>query len=178
MTRAGRRAALAALTGLALALASGCATRPTAEPGWISGKLALRVDATASEAAQSLSTDFDLRGDAQAGELRLSTPLGTVIALARWAPGRASLQTSDGEKPFADLDALAQETLGVAVPLRALPDWLHGQPWSGAPSTPEGRGVFEQLGWRIDVARYGEGWLEVSRAAAPAVRLRARLEKS
>ena len=178
MKRGRRRAALTVLGAIALAGLVGCATHPPADSGWISGKLALRVAASAGQPAQSLSTDFDLRGDADQGELRLSTPLGTLIALARWAPGSASLKTSEGEKPYADLDALARETLGVVMPLRALPDWLHGQPWRGAPSTDAGSGAFEQLGWRVDAARYGEGWLEVSRAAAPAVSLRARLEKS
>jgi outer membrane lipoprotein LolB len=156
---------------LVLLLAGGCASVP-APPDALSGRLAVRVEAAPPK---SVSTQFELRGDAARGELTLTTALGTTLARARWQPGDVQLITPDGEQRFADLDALAQETLGERLPLGALFDWLRGRPWSGAPSTPLPVG-FEQLGWRVDVARYADGVVDASRAAAPAVTVRARLD--
>jgi len=168
-----RRAAAALLLA---ALAAGCATHRPEGADWLTGKLSVKVDATDTQPQRSLSSGFELRGDAESGELRLTSPLGTLVALARWAPGEAVLSASDGERRFADLDELARESLGEALPLRALPSWLRGKPWPGAPSQ-DVVGGFEQLGWQVGLARYAEGWLEVSRKAAPAVTLRARLER-
>jgi outer membrane lipoprotein LolB len=123
-----------------------------------------------------LNSAFELRGDGERGELRLNSPLGTVLAAAYWAPGEARLVTPEGERSYADLEALSREALGEALPLRALPAWLRGQPWAGSASQRNGAG-FEQLGWQIDLERFGEGWVELTRAAPPAVLLRARLER-
>jgi outer membrane lipoprotein LolB len=172
-----RRAGLAGLLA-ALALAA-CASVPVPPVGSISGRLALNVEAQPDRPAQSLSAAFELRGDAERGELHLSTSLGTTLAEATWAPGRARLVTPQSEMRFDDLDALAREVFGEALPLRALPDWLRGRPWSGAaeaarPLQP-GPG-FEQLGWTIDLGRFDSGLLQAQRTAAPAVRLRAQLD--
>lgn len=172
MIRWCRRAAAAAL----LAVLAGCATPPPAGSDWLSGRLSVKVEALAERPARSISSGFELRGDAEQGELRLTSPLGTLVAAAHWSPGVARLVTSDGETSYPDLDALAREALGEALPLRALPAWLRGQPWPGAASQATAAG-FEQLGWQIGLARYAEGWLEVTRAAAPAVTVRARLER-
>ena len=168
MTAVRRRTALA-LAGLALLAA--CATKPPADA--VSGRLALKVDAGADTPARSLSSAFELRGDGERGELTLSSPLGTVVARARWAPGEATLATHEGERRFDDLDALARDTFGEILPLRALPDWLQGRPWAGAADQPLQPGAgFVQLGWQIDLARFGAGQLQARRDAPPAVRLR------
>ncbi len=168
------------LAALALALA-GCAAVPPAPPGSqaLSGRLALQVEAMPDRPAQSISASFDLRGSAEQGELRLSTPLGTTLAAAFWGPGEARLVTPQGEKRFEDLDALSRDAFGESLPLRALPDWLQGRPWPGAPGQVQplhpGPG-FMQLGWTIDLARFDSGHLQASRAGPPAVRLRAQLD--
>ena len=166
-----RHAAFAA----ALWLFGGCASvsRPPPE---LAGRLSVRVEAHDAQPARSVNTQFELRGDASAGELQLSTPFGSTAAQARWRPGQAELVTSDGTRRFADLDALAQELLGEALPLAALIDWLRGRAWNGAPSVPFDGG-FEQLGWRIDLSRFAEGWVIAARERAPALSVRARLEK-
>jgi outer membrane lipoprotein LolB len=158
---------------LIAALAGGCATVPN-EPA-LSGRLSLQVAASAAEPARGFNASFDLRGTAEAGELRLSTPLGPQIAAARWAPGEVRLRTNDGERRYPSLDALAQDALGEPVPLQALPHWLRGQPWPGAAATSAGDG-FEQLGWTLDLSRRAEGFITAVRAQAPAVTLRIRLE--
>lgn len=174
-----RRAGLAGLLA-ALALA-GCASVTLPPAGSVSGRLALSVEAQPDRPAQSLSAAFELRGDAERGELLLSTPLGTTLAEATWAPGQARLITPQSDARFDDLDALARQVFGEALPLRALPDWLRGRPWSGAaeaarPLQP-GPG-FEQLGWTIDLGRFGGGLLQAKRDAPPAVRLRAQLDSA
>jgi outer membrane lipoprotein LolB len=162
----------------ALALAAtGCATREPApaKAGWTSGRLSVTVAAHEQTPVRSLSASFDLRGDGERGELRLSTPLGTQLAAARWAPGEAWLATPGGQARFADLDALARDAFGEAVPLQALPDWLAARPWPGASFRPSPVG-FEQLGWVIDTAGFGDGRIEAVRETPPRVQMRARLD--
>lgn len=137
--------------------------------------MAVRVAATPEHIAQSFTAIFDLRGSAEAGELRLSSTLGTRLATASWGPGLALLQTKDGERRFADVDELSRQALGEALPLTALTDWLAGRPWTGAPSRADASG-FEQLGWQIDLSRRSEGAVAFDRAAAPAVQVRVRLD--
>lgn len=176
MKAAGRRAAIfASSLGAALALA-GCATTPrppaSGEAPWTSGRLSVRID---SNPVQNVSAGFELRGNHSSGELRLNSPLGTRLAAARWSPGSAVLTDSQGEQTYANLDDLSRRALGEALPLAALPDWLAGRPWPQAPHRSN-RGGFEQLGWQISLVRRAEGFIEASRAAAPAVMLRVKLD--
>ena len=155
-----------------------CATRPpTIETmPWTSGRLSVKVDATLEQAARSVSASFDLRGSDQNGELRLVSPLGTLIAVATWTPDQARLATPEGTQTYPDLDALSRQALGEALPLRALPDWLAGRPWRGAASQVATSG-FEQLGWQVDLARFADGWVDARRNEPPAVLVRARLQR-
>lgn len=176
MTLAARVAAL----GSALVLAA-CAVVPPAPVAGdtLSGRLAVKVDGVNGAAARSVSAAFELTGDPRTGRLNLSTPLGSVLAQARWAPGSVVLVTPQGERQFADLDALTGEVLGESLPVAALFDWLRGRPWAGAPSTvkvpPAGPG-FDQLGWAVDLARFDESWVIATRQAAPTVVVRAKLD--
>ncbi len=168
-----------ALPLLALALLGACTTPPRGhdDAPWVSGRLSLRSEASPTQVAQSVSAAFELQGDGHSGELRLSSPLGTRLATARWAPGLAVLTTSDGESHFRDLDELSERALGEALPLAALADWLAGRPWGGAAHAPGANGSFEQLGWHIDLKRRAEGWIELRRLAPPAVRMRVKLDE-
>jgi outer membrane lipoprotein LolB len=164
----------AACLALAAALA-GCATpRAPTTADELSGRLSVRVE---SQPPRSVNSAFELRGNAERGELVLTSPLGNTMAQARWSPGSAELQTSDGTRRFADLDSLAYEALGEALPLAALFDWLRGRPWSGAQSTKSAAG-FAQLGWNVSLERLAEGWVVATRSRAPAVTVRARLESA
>lgn len=170
-----RRATLA----LAAAWLAGCATpqRAPGEAPWTTGRLSVRVDATPTQASQSMSAGFELRGGGDSGELRLNSPLGTRVATARWAPGQAVLQTPEGEQRFTDLDELSRRALGESLPLAALPDWLAARPWPGAGHTAGAEG-FEQLGWQVQLARRAEGWIEAQRIALPVVRVRVKLDEA
>ena len=174
-----RRASLA-LAALALGVLPGCAslTPPHAEGTRVlTGRLSVRVD---SQPVRALSAAFELSGDARTGALVLTSPLGSTMAQARWTPGDALLETPGAQTRYPDLDTLAERALGERVPLAALFDWLRGRPWGGAPSAalPDGEPGFMQIGWRVGLARYAEGWVDARRDAAPAVTVRARLDPS
>ena len=177
MIQAARRAAQTALLALAVVALAACATPPPAGApnDLISGRLSLQVAANADRVAQNMSAAFELQGRAEEGELRLISPLGTQLAAARWAPGRASLQTSQGTQAYGNLDELSRQALGEVVPLAALPSWLAGQPWSGLPHQWQDQG-FEQAGWQVLLARQAEGLIEARRTQPSAVVLRVRLD--
>jgi len=145
----------------------------------LSGKLSVQVDAedgSPDGRKRGGSGAFELIGGPVAGQLELSTPLGSLVARASWNKDQVLLKTPDGERSYADLDALTREMLGEPIPVAALFDWMRGRAWPDAPSTPLDAG-FEQLGWRIDLTRFADGVLIATRTAAPTVVLRARIEK-
>ncbi len=167
-----------------LTLMAGCAAvqrsspAPAGEP--LSGRLSVRVEGVDGAAARSLSASFELQGDAQNGSLNLATPLGTVLAQARWAPRQVVLATPKGESTFPDLDALTREVLGETVPVVALFDWLRGRPWPGAASTalvPATEPGFQQLGWAVNLTRFDRAAVTAQRDRAPAVTVRAQLDR-
>jgi len=148
----------------------------------LSGRLAVRIeaDANTNTAARSESVTFDLQGNAEAGRLNLSTPLGSVLAQARWAPGAVVLATPQGERRFADMDGLTREVLGESVPVIALFDWLRGRPWPGAPSVASqapAEAGFAQLGWSVSLARLDDGLIVARRERSPIVTVRAKLDR-
>jgi len=173
------------LRGVVLAvttLATACTTVPPAPSeasDVLSGRLALRVEPVANEAPRSVSAAFDLRGDSRAGSLGLSTPLGSMLAQARWSPAEVVLTTPRETRRFASLDALTREALGESVPIEAWFDWLRGRPWPGAPSTPleaaptspssSSAPGFRQLGWRVDLSQFAAGTIAATREAPPPV---------
>ena len=143
---------LAALIALLLAA---CATppRPVVPAGsqaW-TGRLALTVE---GQAAQSFSAGFELTGAPTAGELRLTNPLGGIVAVLAWSPGSATLRSGGKTQQFDSLEALAQEATGAPIPIAALFDWLAGK------ATPV-------AGWQADVTQVGEGRLRARRVDPP-----------
>jgi len=167
--------------GLALAGAIvGCASVGERRADALSGRLSVRVETHSGEPARTFSAEFELVGNAERGSLSLSTPLGTVIAEARWSPQQVLLVTSRGQTTYAGLPALTRELLGEALPVAALFDWLRGRPWpateSLATQPPEEMG-FQQLGWQVTLARFGEGVVVARRAEAPAVTVMARMDR-
>ncbi len=168
MSRACRGAALALA-----ALLAACASLPPPPGERFEGRIAVRVE---GDAQRSFSAGFELAGSSDSGRLVLTTPLGSQAAVADWSAGRARLRSGGEERIYPDLDSLAQEALGEAVPLAALYDWLRGSAWPGAESraTPAG---FEQLGWRVDLSRRAEGWVIAQRDAPLPVSVRIKLEE-
>lgn len=165
--------------GLVLA---GCTTLKPAIEGLAvaaSGRLAIRIDAIEPDAqARSSTAFFELLGQPERGELRLSNSLGTLLAVAYWQPGEAWLRAEGKTRRFNDLDELTREMVGEPLPVAALFDWLQGRPWAGASSEPlpDGEAGFAQLGWRVQLAQAGEGLISAVRPAPPTVTVRARLD--
>ena len=166
-----------ALLGVATAVLAGCATRQPTPPGGdvLTGRLILQIGASASQPSRQWSAGFELRGSARKGELDLTSPLGTVVAQARWQPGQAELLQGAESMRFEGLAELSRQLLGEAVPLEALFDWLKGRPAPQTPHQPTSSG-FVQQGWNIEITGLPEGVFVARRASSPAITLRARLE--
>lgn len=161
---------------LAVALA-GCAQLPKAPPAdtteaRLGGRISVTVAGDQHNRGTGGAASFELFGGPDAGRLELTSPLGTLVARATWAPGLVALTTPDGERRFDNLDVLTRELLGEAVPVAALFDWLRARPWPAAPHEKTANG-FEQLGWRIEPKLPA---LVATRLAAPVVTLRAKLD--
>jgi len=169
------RRALAGPALLLLALLAACATPPVPAPDALWGRLSVVIESFGTQPARQAGAGFELSGNARQGELSLSTPVGSLLARARWAPGRVELQSAEGSREFASLEELSEAVLGERLPLQALADWLRGRPWDGAAHATHSSG-FEQLGWVVQTDRLADRLVVARRTAAPAMTLRARLE--
>ena len=116
------------------------------QEGW-QGRLSVRVDAAP---VQTLSAAFDLRGHPDQGELTLTSPLGTMVAQARWAPDSVEWRTTSETRSFPSLDAMAVQLTGTALPMAALFDWLHGIPTRAD-------------GWEPDLKEFDQGRISAHR---------------
>ncbi|MEO6291659.1 MAG: outer membrane lipoprotein LolB [Burkholderiaceae bacterium] len=145
----------ALLTLFAIFLIAGCATNTPArgKNGTLNaentvnqvnfsrqGRIAIRVD---SEPAQSLSGAFTLNGNAQNGDLSLSTPLGSILAELSWTPQQAVLKANNETRRFDSTDTLMLQVTGTVLPLAALFDWLAGR---DAPAA----------GWQVDLTQMND----------------------
>jgi outer membrane lipoprotein LolB len=104
--------------------------------------------------SQSFAASFELRGNAQAGELTLATPIGSTLAVLEWAPGSATLRRDGEIQQFDSVEDLVTRATGAAIPLAALFDWLRGI------ETPAS-------GWRPDLSQLGQGRLAALRLQPP-----------
>jgi len=164
--RRGRRGILAA-GGAALLLASGCAqlptgARPEGSAAW-SGRMSLRID---SQPIQTFSALFELRGSPEAGELSLTSPIGSTLAQLHWSPGEALLKNGSEVRRYESVDALIEAATGAAIPVGALFGWLAGRD----DRVP---------GWRPDLAQVANGRLQATREnPGPTADLRIVFERS
>lgn len=148
-------------------LLAGCASPPRAvnppeQPtaSW-TGRLSLRVDADPSS---SFTAGFELKGNAQAGELLLYAPLGATIAQLAWTPTDARLRTNGAERGFVSLDALVKAATGTELPVGSIFLWLAGENASVD-------------GWQADLGDLSRGRLVARRnVPPPMVELRLVLE--
>jgi outer membrane lipoprotein LolB len=145
---------LAALLILAVA---GCASPPkpagpvdTLNGPW-SGRLALQVE---GNQGQSFSAGFELKGNANAGELTLYSPLGGTLAVLAWAPGSATLRNNGQAREFPSVEALVAHATGSDIPVAALFDWLRGTQTA-------------VTGWQADLSQLPQGRLHARRLDPP-----------
>ena len=128
-------------------LASG-RTGTSGTDAW-SGRLSLRID---SEPVQTFSASFELRGAPQAGDLTLTSPIGSTLAQLHWSPGEALLKNGSETRRYDSVDALIEAATGAAIPVGALFGWLAGRD--------------ERVpGWRPDLSRISDGRLQATREA-------------
>lgn len=120
----------------------------TQNSGW-QGRLSLKVHSTP---VQVFSADFDLRGNAQTGSLRFTSPLGNTLAQLQWDADTAALQTTGEPQRFSSLQALVRHTTGTDLPVTHLFDWLQGVS-SEAP------------GWQADLRELPVGRISAQRLA-------------
>ena len=103
----------------------------------------------------AFSADFELEGSPLAGNLILTSPLGTTLANIQWNPQGAVLRANGDTQSFNSLDALTQQAVGSTLPIAGLFSWL-----AGTQAT--------QPGWEADLDELPTGRL-TARRLAPAV---------
>ena len=144
-------------------------TGKAASTGSYSGRMSLNIDAIDPQAlgpqqAQFFSASFELTGNAQAGQLTLISPLGSVLAVLNWTDSIAQLRANGELRSFKSLDALVLHATGAAIPVASLFAWLAGVE-AQAP------------GWQADLSRLSNGRLIARRLEPlPAAELRLVLE--
>jgi outer membrane lipoprotein LolB len=156
---------------MGLLLLAGCSTvgqRPIGPSSGITlnGRLALTID---TQERQTFSGEFELQGSPAAGGLRILGPLGQTLIEATWTPYGAQLLRPLPARQFDTMAALTEATLGAAVPVPALMQWLESRE---ATSTP-----LQLPDWQLDDTRRNTGRLTAVRTQpAPRVELRIILE--
>ena len=152
----------------AIFLIAGCThpisatARNDTETGHWGGRISLQIQ---SEPPQAFFAGFELSGQADRGELSLTSPIGTTLAVMRWSPGEAILESRGELRRFASVDAMLEQSTGSALPVAALFDWLAGKSTS-------------LHGWVADLAQHGQGKIAARRSdPAPQVDLRIVLDQ-
>ena len=126
------------------------------------GRISLQIQ---SEPPQAFFAAFELKGQAEQGELTLTSPIGSVLGVMRWSPTEAVLESGRETRRFESVDALLEQTTGAAIPVTALFDWLAGKNTS-------------LNGWAADLAQQAAGKISARRTnPAPQVDLRLVLDQ-
>ncbi|WP_354329654.1 MULTISPECIES: lipoprotein insertase outer membrane protein LolB [unclassified Undibacterium] len=114
---------------------SGCASTPrqtNASPDrqyqenlQITGRISVQYQQNDKE--QTLPGSFEWQQTATSTNITLLSPLGQVIATIQQTPTGASMQQAGKATRYAsDLDSLLNDSLGWALPVSGLRDWLQG----------------------------------------------------
>ncbi len=158
----------ACITIFATFFIAGCAysTRAPAafdsESAHWQGRISVKVG---SAPPQSVAAQFELSGSATAGQMDLSTPLGTTVAQMRWSAESAELLASGETRVYPNLAGLTVATLGAELPVNALFQWLQGQPTT-AP------------GWQVNLTDWEQGRISAQRTVpSPTVDLKIILDR-
>jgi len=113
-----------------------------------SGRISLVIDAVEgdSNARQSFSGGFELRGNAQIGQLDLLSPLGQIVVRLIWRPDVAMILRGNQRQIFANAQDLIQQATGAALTLEQLMAWL------------EGKNTLQSSNdWQVDLSNYTLG---------------------
>ncbi|MFP5467635.1 MAG: lipoprotein insertase outer membrane protein LolB [Gammaproteobacteria bacterium] len=134
-----------ALLSASLLILAGCASQKAVRTddrtaAW-SGRMALQVD---GDPPQSFHAAFELTGQPSRGELRLTSPLGTLLALVQWSDDGATLTQGSQVTRHSSVEDLVSTLGGAPIPVTALFDWLQARPAN-------------VTGWMADLSRQPEG---------------------
>lgn len=147
-----RRTYLIASLTVPLFVLSGCAVLPKNTMQYFSGRFSGKFQRNGK--TESLTGRYRYRVAEHSSTLDLMTPLYGILAQVEIDAKGARL--IKGEKTIAGA-ASAQElmhrTLGLALPVEMLQNWLVGRPQPEVAFTQSSENVFEQAGWRIAVRR-------------------------
>lgn len=161
--RAGLSAALALL--LVGVLVSGCTVaRPAGDAAdadfRLRGKIAVRGPGDA------FSASFDWIQTGEAFDIELWGPLGQGRVRLRGDGRRLAVRDARGTTTSGiSTEPFMASALGWSVPISALPFWVRGRYDPGSPVAERRRAAdgtlasFQQLGWTVEVSRWGESAL-------------------
>jgi outer membrane lipoprotein LolB len=130
------------------------------------GRISLVFDEAEQGTPASFSGAFELRGQPQAGELDLLTPLGSIAAQLKWQTGQALLIQAGQTRSFTSADELIAHATSTSISAQQLFDWLQGK--ANATSASD---------WQVDLARYADGRIIAKRMGKQAATLRIILEQ-
>lgn len=134
----------------------------TAPPAYWAGRISLQIQ---SEPPQAFYASFELKGQADDGELVLISPLGSILGMMRWTSLEATLEQGGNIRRFASTAELLAQATGAAVPVSALFDWL-----AGINTTAPG--------WVANLSQQDNGRISAKRSfPAPQAQLRIVLDK-
>ena len=167
-----RRALVLCSPVLAINLVAACAYKKGASDlnpinssvltGPWTGRISLKIQ---SEPAQAFFAGFELKGQANAGELTLTNPLGGIVGVITWSSTSATLESAQAPRRFASVDELLAQTTGAAIPISALFDWLTGKQTN-------------LDGWIADLSQQAEGRIQaVRQSPEPQAQLRLILDR-
>jgi len=153
-----RRFSVAFAVTAALLLGA-CATAPQTRLGAGDYALTGRVLVRQPDRADVLRLNWTHQGARDT--VRLETPLGQAVAELQLDPQRAHVQLGDGRSFEAQDDAaLAQQVIGVPLPLRRFAGWLRADPGAtaaGIERDADARIVsMRDAGWQLNYSGYGE----------------------
>ncbi len=169
-----------AISAITIILIAGCAVNtpanslkssknaPIQAHNSYAGRLSLVIDpaAGAQELQQSFSGGFELRGNADIGELDLLTPLGQIVVQLRWTPSAAVILRGSQRESFSDVGDLIQRATGAALSLQQLFAWLEGKP-----------GTASSGDWQVDLSSHANGRIIARRSQPTPAVLRIALEQ-
>ncbi|MDO4936461.1 MAG: outer membrane lipoprotein LolB [Sutterellaceae bacterium] len=150
-----RRTLLTASLSLALLALSGCSTLPKDTTQYFSGRFSGKFERGGK--TESLSGRYRYRVGAQTSTLDLMTPLYGILAQVEIdAKGARLLKGEEVVASAASAQDLMHKTVGLALPVEMLQNWLTGRPQYETRFVYVDENTFEQAGWRIVVRRRHE----------------------
>jgi outer membrane lipoprotein LolB len=135
------------------------AARPVAESFTASGRLAARVT---GESNRGFSGGFAWTHRPSEDVIDLLTPLGQIAARLTVTTAGAEIELPDGRRTVtADPEQFLSESLGVRLPVAALPHWLQAVPLARLPYRAEADALGRPLtlwqnGWWIQFTDYSD----------------------